>query len=549
MIPRQDTVWPGFMGESGKIRFDAIEYCVGERGLDLGCGPFKITQSALGVDSGEDQSLVQHFGQMQAQICCNVEKLPMFASNHFDYVFSSHTLEHIEKWEAALKEWWRLVRPGGHLILYLPDPVAYEMAQPGMGEKSGHKADIYVKELVEVMRGLGGWDLLRAELRERTAEQWYLSEYSNFIVFKKRKDRRQIMSYQQRPDPKNVAAFVRSGGIGDILVASSILPHLKEAGWHVRVFGNKATYEALRENPYVDSFCIDTDEHIKGDTGELGAYWGHIQDTYGVTVNLWQTFETLGIAKHPDAGHLFWPTAARRNIYGHLNYLELAHITMDIPFPAAVKFYPDKEAKDIARRFLRSIDAKDSVVLYVALMGTGVHKVVPRVPEALMKLMARYPFLKLVLSSVKEGAGLQSFYPDDDRIYKKAGKWGLHTSMAVAQKADIVLGPETGLLNAVGMDSGVAKVVFLSHSNERNLTEYWENSTAVIPDCECHPCHMLHHKWDEVCQPFSVEGYPDKYAKCAAEIHPQQIVDALEPYILEVAASKGIEIEEVKETA
>ena len=45
-----------------------------------------------------------------------------FADSSLDYVFSSHTLEHLEDWEQALDEWSRKLRPGGHLFLYLPHP-------------------------------------------------------------------------------------------------------------------------------------------------------------------------------------------------------------------------------------------------------------------------------------------------------------------------------------------------------------------------------------------------------------------------------------------
>ncbi len=38
-----------------------------------------------------------------------------------DYIFSSHCLEHIERWVDALDYWYETLRPGGILFLYLPD--------------------------------------------------------------------------------------------------------------------------------------------------------------------------------------------------------------------------------------------------------------------------------------------------------------------------------------------------------------------------------------------------------------------------------------------
>ena len=40
----------------------------------------------------------------------------------FDFVLSSHCLEHLANPLAALREWRRVTRAGGHLVLVLPDP-------------------------------------------------------------------------------------------------------------------------------------------------------------------------------------------------------------------------------------------------------------------------------------------------------------------------------------------------------------------------------------------------------------------------------------------
>ena len=45
-----------------------------------------------------------------------------FADAAYDTLISSHCLEHLANPLAALREWHRVVRPGGHLLLALPDP-------------------------------------------------------------------------------------------------------------------------------------------------------------------------------------------------------------------------------------------------------------------------------------------------------------------------------------------------------------------------------------------------------------------------------------------
>lgn len=44
------------------------------------------------------------------------------ADSSYDFVLSSHCLEHVANPLAALKEWFRITRPGGWLVLALPDP-------------------------------------------------------------------------------------------------------------------------------------------------------------------------------------------------------------------------------------------------------------------------------------------------------------------------------------------------------------------------------------------------------------------------------------------
>ncbi len=41
---------------------------------------------------------------------------------HYDFVLSSHCLEHVANPLRALREWHRVTRSGGHLVLLLPDP-------------------------------------------------------------------------------------------------------------------------------------------------------------------------------------------------------------------------------------------------------------------------------------------------------------------------------------------------------------------------------------------------------------------------------------------
>jgi ubiquinone/menaquinone biosynthesis C-methylase UbiE len=48
----------------------------------------------------------------------DAQKLENINDGSFDFVFSSHCLEHVRDPVEALGNWIRVVRPGGHLVIY-----------------------------------------------------------------------------------------------------------------------------------------------------------------------------------------------------------------------------------------------------------------------------------------------------------------------------------------------------------------------------------------------------------------------------------------------
>lgn len=58
-----------------------------------------------------------------AQYMANVD------AESFDFIHSSHCLEHLNDPVEALSNWMRILRPGGHLVLTVPDEDLYEQGQ------------------------------------------------------------------------------------------------------------------------------------------------------------------------------------------------------------------------------------------------------------------------------------------------------------------------------------------------------------------------------------------------------------------------------------
>jgi SAM-dependent methyltransferase len=48
------------------------------------------------------------------------------ADESYDFVHSSHCLEHLAEPEEGLKNWFRILKPGGHLVVTVPDEDLYE---------------------------------------------------------------------------------------------------------------------------------------------------------------------------------------------------------------------------------------------------------------------------------------------------------------------------------------------------------------------------------------------------------------------------------------
>ena len=91
-------------------------YFVGE-GIDIGCG-----DDPLRAEAFRRIRSVFHYDKSDgdASTCAGL------ADGQFDFVYSSHCLEHLEEPVAAVGHWLRICRPGGHLIVAVPHEIYYE---------------------------------------------------------------------------------------------------------------------------------------------------------------------------------------------------------------------------------------------------------------------------------------------------------------------------------------------------------------------------------------------------------------------------------------
>ena len=522
--------------EAKKIWHKAVPYLRG-MGLDLGCGPWKVMPHAIAVDNFDEW----YDGTWRPDVLGDVEDLSLFADRSMDFVFSSHVLEHLDDTEAVLREWWRVVKADGYLVLYLPHKEFY----PNIGEEGAnpdHKHDFMPNDIVETMMlATKGWDLVEDENRNER------EEYSFFQVYQKRKGTGHKFSHLDRVfDKRKRLALIRYGAFGDHIQITTVLPKLKAEGWHITYVTTPQGRDVLGENPFVDEFWVQDRDQVPNEA--LNEYWDMLGYEFDKVINLSESVENTLLTAPGRRTHAL-PKAAR-NMLCNVNYFDFIHAIAEVEGPIECKFYPSNAERTRASKYRQRFGGRP--VITWALAGSSVHKVWPWTQEvvawlleqtdaaivftggpdeqilefAIAQQLVRVYFdiqfeesnemkLSALLGKIAE------IYPD--RIVCTAGAWSIRESLTFALLSNVVVGPETGMLNAVAFEKDVAKVIMLSHSSHEKLTRDWVNTIVVAPiGIECFPCNRLHYSRE-----FCPEDETTGASVCAASIVPHRVFDAI----------------------
>lgn len=319
----------------------------------------------------------------------------------------------------------------------------------------------------------------------------------------------------KNPKPEKTAAVIRYGAWGDMLQSMSILPGLKREGYDITVFCTPRGVEVIRNDPHIDRLVIQDEDMVPN--AELMAYFDYLKTKYTKVINLCETVEGVVLPMSYRA-HFHWPKEARHAICNR-NYVELQHMIAGVPYSGPeTRFYASDEEKAWARKEVDSL-GKGPVIAW-SLSGSAFHKIWPYVDSAVAALLGIYPNARVVLLGGK--AEEQLVGKILDRVISKVGQWNIRESIAFAQQSDMVIGPETGVLNAVAMES-MPKVVLLSHSTVENLTRDWVNTISLAPEgADCYPCHRLQLDGWKYCN-----RHPEGNAVCQRMITPEMMIKAV----------------------
>ena len=162
--------------ETSKCRSSLARFCKGN-GLDVGYGGDPIVPTAICVDLYTPYA---HYHTHPQHLHGDASNLHWFADDCLDYVYSSHVLEDFIDTEEVLREWSRVLKQGGSMVLFLPDEKAYR-AHCAVNGNEPNKHHVhqefslnYLKETVGLISGL-----------EVIHESYPVAEYSFELVLKK----------------------------------------------------------------------------------------------------------------------------------------------------------------------------------------------------------------------------------------------------------------------------------------------------------------------------------------------------------------------------
>jgi len=96
----------------------ATRYFIGS-GIDIGCGPDPISQYS-------EQFPLMESCRSWDMPDGDAQYLESVDDNTFDFVHSSHCLEHMVDPKTAMTHWLRVLKPDGHLVITIPEEDLYE---------------------------------------------------------------------------------------------------------------------------------------------------------------------------------------------------------------------------------------------------------------------------------------------------------------------------------------------------------------------------------------------------------------------------------------
>lgn len=459
------------------VRYRAAAYLRG-KGLSMGV-PSLIDGPLFPILAHEGQTYEISMGP-EPQRHIVGEDLSVFNNDSFDHIVGQNN-------HNKLPELINKLKLGGHMII-VGDSV---IAPP-----------------------LGMWQIKEQEAIDNV----YISVYKKLVG-------RGNVIYPKKPSSNNTVCIVRYGAIGDALQLTPLIHQLADDGYEVTLNISPYTVDIYRHNPYVKNIIIQERNVIPNH--DLGEYWDYWKNNYTRYINLSESIEGK-LLKVEGRTEYYTPKEWRHktcNVNYHDQHMRLGGYN-DTKYHLPELYFSRTEEKDLEYE-LKYLDKK--FVIAWALKGSSHHKFYPYYPEVAAEFLDQHDDCYILQMGGPESTGLQITH---NQAIPLAGKWPIRKSMLATRYADLVIGPESAIVNAASCFD-TPKIVLLSHSTGYNLTHYWRNTVALEPSLDmasCYPCHQLHYTL-ESCPTIDLE-IGDRLIKsipaCTSAIRPEIVYDALE---------------------
>lgn len=314
--------------------------------------------------------------------------------------------------------------------------------------------------------------------------------------------------------PLKKAIVHRFGAFGDSIIITPVLPLLKRDGYEVTVNTTQRGMDVLKCNPYIDKF-LEHDTSIPPDE-RLEKHLKALDSGYDLAINFCESIEgTLAKVEWRDDFH--WSKEKRhkecnKNFYDFTlewaGYGDVKGKNGELYFSP----FEERRAKQLRNKF------KNKFVILWGLAGSSVHKAYPYTEFVARKLLDTYDDIVIMTVGDALCEMLEWSHP---RTKNYSGKWPIRKSLIMTKYADLVIGPDTGLMHAAGCFD-TPKILFLSSNTEENLSKYWKNCKTLNARVSCQPCHRLHYSWEHCEMDWRLNA-----AKCTSEIPPVQVYNSI----------------------
>jgi len=148
------------------------------------------------IDIGAGNDLVSVGAERFDQEDGDANEITKFRGlNTYDTVHSSHCLEHMYEPGKALLEWWKIIKPGGHLVLVVPDEDLFEQGFWPSLFNDDHKATFTLKKgkswspvsynVLDLVSSLPNSEIISVEIHDKNYDYKLQSKHPPPLLLKK----------------------------------------------------------------------------------------------------------------------------------------------------------------------------------------------------------------------------------------------------------------------------------------------------------------------------------------------------------------------------